>query len=132
LNDCSKKRSVTVESIKFLESSCFIIGDSKGLSEEQKSICDVLLHIDLPLIELQHLIKYDSKIALCLQRFAICANFTERGRELGKEKHLVGEKLYRKKLICKMNRNRDNLIRNEPNDLNEVIELTDLFRILDT
>ena len=59
----------------------FIVGEKEGLTAEQISVCNAVLHVRFPHMELQEFVHYDSKIATCFHHFANSAGFAQRSRE---------------------------------------------------
>lgn len=73
--------SVAVESMIF-DKRCiaFIVGEKEGLTLEQMSVCDTLLHVGFPNMELEEFVHYDSKIATCFHHQASSAGYSQRSR----------------------------------------------------
>lgn len=67
-------------------SVCFVMGDKDGLNAQQLDICSNILHVDVPNGE--GLIPYDTKLAICLQQFAVQSGFVP--SEYNGEKHVLG------------------------------------------
>ncbi|KAJ1442870.1 hypothetical protein B484DRAFT_441933 [Ochromonadaceae sp. CCMP2298] len=62
--------SADVDTFPFLGPACFIVGERTGLTEEQLCISQAVLHVQVPVSALQESLPYDTKVALCLQRYA--------------------------------------------------------------
>jgi len=72
--------------------ACFIIGEKDGLSLEQLSICDKVLHVEFKGMTSgsEVLIGYDSKISICLQQFCVHKSLSSRRKDRELEKHELG------------------------------------------
>lgn len=71
-----------VDKISFGEHfAAFIVGEKEGLTIEQMSICDEVLHIRFPNQKLEEFVHYDSKIAICFHHYASSAGFEQRSRQ---------------------------------------------------
>ena len=89
--------SKSIDTMVFNDTSCFVIGASiDGLSPEMVTKCDEVTHIEVPLMEHCSFIKYDSKIALCFQKFCIDTASVSIGS--ANEKHELGA---RNKMLVK-------------------------------
>ena len=77
------KTSIAIQAIEFNSfSASFIIGERQGLTDEQREVSDMIVHVSFPRQELEEYIPYDNKIAVVFQRFTSkTAGFAERGRE---------------------------------------------------
>ncbi len=84
----STTKSHSVDDFQFIQSTCFIVGEREELTTEQINICDHILHVEIPNMNYQHLVHYDTKISLCFQQFAIQSNF--KISEYNGEKHVLG------------------------------------------
>ena len=74
--------SVPVEDMTFDNSLvAFIVGEKEGLTAEQLSLCDTVLHVGFPHPELEEYVHYDSKIAICFSHHASSAGFSQRERQ---------------------------------------------------
>lgn len=83
-------------------SSCFIVGEREGLTTEQLSISDVVFHVDIPCMQFEDKVVYDSKVAICLQQYASTADLAPRSHE--NEKHVLGERDFRRAKTVKAGR----------------------------
>lgn len=74
--------SIAVEKVPFSEGfAAFIVGEKEGLTFEQVSLCNKVLHVKFPHQELEEFVHYDSKIAICFHHYASSAGFSQRSRE---------------------------------------------------
>lgn len=74
--------SVAVEDMVFDKTFvAFIVGEKEGLTAEQESLCDTVLHVGFPQPELEEFVHYDSKIAICFSHHASSAGFSQRSRQ---------------------------------------------------
>lgn len=71
-----------VEYVSFTGSfAAFIVGEKEGLTAEQISLCDVVLHIRFPNQKFEEFVHYDSKIAICFHHYASSVGFQQRSRK---------------------------------------------------
>lgn len=97
------KRSSSVDTHKFnCSDACFIVGEREGLTGEQISISDVVLHVEIPRSEFADKVAYDAKVAICLNSYAVGANIAPRSHE--NEKHVLGEVDFRRAKTIKVGR----------------------------
>lgn len=61
--------------------AAFIVGEKEGLTSEQISISDKVLHVSFPHQELEEFVHYDSKIATCFHHYASSAGLSQRSRQ---------------------------------------------------
>ena len=85
-SDVNHLNSTSIENISFHSSAVFIIGGKQdALSEEQVSICDVLISVPFPCPpSLSARVNYDVRISLCLHRYVISMQY--------QETQIIGEK----------------------------------------
>ena len=80
--DTEKAVSVAADRAVFNKRQiAFIVGEKEGLTDEQISVCDIVLHVGFPHMELQEFVHYDSKIAICFHHHANSAGFAQRSRQ---------------------------------------------------
>jgi hypothetical protein len=79
--------SVSVDTFAFAGPACFIVGEKTGLTQEQVAISHTVLHVTVPVAALEESIPYDTKVALCLQRYAAAVGLAESSHS--GEKHLL-------------------------------------------
>lgn len=82
------KSSVSIDEFVFDSPACFIVGSKEGLTEEIISKSDIIFHVEVPMAGLDHLVHYDAKVSLVLQRYATCMSFPP--RSFAEEKHILG------------------------------------------
>lgn len=70
------------------KSACFIVGNDDGLSAELILIADRLFHVEVPMVILHSQVRYDAKLAICMQKYATEVGLPE--RMCNGEKHLLG------------------------------------------
>lgn len=74
--------SCAVEEVSFSEGfAAFIVGEKEGLTSEQVSLCNKVLHVRFPHQDFEEFVHYDSKIAICFHHYASAAGFSQRTRE---------------------------------------------------
>jgi hypothetical protein len=61
--------------------AAFIVGEKEGLTVEQISLCDTVLHIGFPHQDMEEYVHYDSKIAICFDHHASSSGFSQRSRQ---------------------------------------------------
>jgi hypothetical protein len=75
-------KSLAVEDVIFENSAvAFIISAKEGLTAEQLSLCETILHVRFPVQELEQYVYYDSKISICFQHYACSAHLLQRTME---------------------------------------------------
>jgi len=95
--------TVSVDNFTFHNAaSCFIVGEREGLTAEQLSISDVVFHVEVPCMEFEDKVVYDSKVAICLQQYAATAGLLPRSHE--NEKHVLGDRDCRRAKTLKVGR----------------------------
>lgn len=94
--------TVSVDSFTFNAASCFIVGERYGLTAEQLSISDVVFHVEVPCMDFEDQVVYDSKVAICLQQYAATAGLIPRSHE--NEKHILGDRDCRRAKTVKVGR----------------------------
>lgn len=78
----STSSSYPIEEVSFGENfAAFIVGEKDGLTSEQISISDKVLHVSFPYQELEEFVHYDSKIATCFHHYASSAGLSQRSRQ---------------------------------------------------
>jgi hypothetical protein len=71
-------KSQAVEDVTFENSVvAFIISAKEGLTVEQLSLCETILHVGFPVQELEQYVHYDSKISICFQHYACSAHLLQ-------------------------------------------------------
>lgn len=71
-------KSQAVEDVTFENSVvAFIISSKEGLTSEQLSLCETILHVGFPIQELEQYVHYDSKISICFQHYASSAHLLQ-------------------------------------------------------
>jgi hypothetical protein len=74
--------SYPIEEVSFCENfAAFIVGEKEGLTSEQISISDKVLHVSFPHQNLEEFVHYDSKIATCFHHYASSAGLSQRSRQ---------------------------------------------------
>lgn len=74
--------SYPIEAVPFCENfAAFIVGEKEGLTLEQITISDRVLHVTFPHQELEEFVHYDSKIATCFHHYASSAGLSQRSRQ---------------------------------------------------
>lgn len=118
----SRKFSASVDRFHFNNDcdACFIVGEREGLTDEQVEISDVVLHVDIPNVLYEEKIAYDSKVAICLHSYAVCAGVVPRSHE--NEKHVLGTVDFRRAKTIKVGRNNARKAECDTNDAVEDIE----------
>jgi tRNA G18 (ribose-2'-O)-methylase SpoU len=105
--------------------SVFMMGESNNLlTEEQLILCDNILHVPFPNSNLEKLVNYDSKVAICMHHFSTQAKFEERS-VIGEKFH-VQEPLFNSRNIYKGENKDVTLSRLEKKKTNNIIEEEDL------
>lgn len=96
--------STSVDTFQFsFAEACFLVGERDGLTQEQLSISDFILHVEIPRIDFSDKVAYDTKVAICLNSYAVGANIVPRSHE--NEKHVLGEVDFRRAKTIKVGRN---------------------------
>jgi hypothetical protein len=96
-------KSASIDTYEFAgQNACFIVGEKDGLTAEQMQVSDAVLHVDVPFAPYADKVVYDSKVAICLQQFAVASNMEPRGFE--NEKHVLGEVNFRRPKTVKAGR----------------------------
>lgn len=101
--------TVSVDNFTFSNvASCFIVGERDGLTAEQLSISDVVFHVEVPCMDFEDKVVYDSKVAICLQKYAATAGLMPRSHE--NEKHVLGDRDCRRAKTVKVGRDNARVI----------------------
>jgi hypothetical protein len=75
-------KSLAVEDVLFENSVvAFIISAKEGLTPEQLSLCETILHVRFPVQEMEQYVHYDSKISICFQHYACSAHLLQNTME---------------------------------------------------
>jgi hypothetical protein len=99
----NNQKSASIDTYTFGgQNACFIVGEKDGLTAEQVEIADAVLHVNVPFAPYADKVMYDSKVAICLQQFAVTSNMVPRGFE--NEKHVLGEVNFRRPKTVKAGR----------------------------
>lgn len=75
-------KSLAVEDVVFENNFvAFIISAKEGLTNEQLSLCEIILHVGFPVQELEQYVHYDSKISICFHHYACSTHLSQRAME---------------------------------------------------
>lgn len=101
------KVSKCVDSLSFKSSVCFVIAEKDGLTQDMINFCDEVFHVSVPSMET--LIKYDAKVAICLQKYCTDMGSSKLQCSFEEEKYFLGERPSKTLLKrCSKQQNRNN------------------------
>lgn len=115
------KPNIPIHNINFNNNnSVFMMGESNNLlTEEQLILCDNIIHVPFPNSNLEKLVNYDSKLAICMHHFCTQNKFDER--------LVIGEKFHVQVKPSYNSHGKDiTLARIERKYINNIIENEDL------